>query len=539
MTEKISKELEALCNDADKVNNTNLLTILSDNCGTEYGRKYKFADIHSIDEYRSRVPITNYDAYRDSVKRMMNGEKNVLTVYEVEKYCSTSGTTGESKHLPKSYMELEKEGTLTEDPKKLYLSSDTGKRLILSSYRTYSAVPGGQVFLISEMFYKYIYDTGRLEIDKYIGGKDLFFVPCECKDMLYAKAAAALSCPDIRIIECTFLYEALNFFGYLEKNWRSIVDDLRSRRLPEGLSVPDGTRKFLLSLNTPEERLATVEKECSAGFKNIAKRLWNGLELINGIGNKFYLTEEASLAEYIGDIPKQYYCYCCSEALIGIPPRLNEYTYVLVMRTGFFEFLPYNADDDSVTYLPHELKPGELYEPVVTNFSGLYRYRLGDIVKAVRFIGKSPVIEFMFRKGQVLNIAGEKIDSRQLEQAVYDLRDSCLNIEKYYTGAVLSRLPGRYLAVMAAQEYSISDERAAELFDETLKKNSPDYKELRELGEIAAPEVILCSVSEYDRFAEQSGSGKSRTHEKAKHIYPEEVQEQEWKQILSRIRQEK
>jgi len=539
MTEKITKELEALCNDADKVNGTNLFTILSDNCGTEYGRRYGFADIRTVDDYRGRVPITDYEDYREYVKRMMDGEKNVLTVYETDMYCSTSGTTGESKYLPKSYLDLEKEGTLTEDPKKLYLSSEEGKRLILSSYRTYSAVPGGRVFLISEMFYKYIYDTGRLEIDKYIGGKDLFFVPCECRDMLYAKAAAALSCPDIRIIECTFLYEALNFFGYLEKNWRGIVDDLRNRRLPDGLSVPDGTRDFLLSLNTPEERLAEVEKECGVGFDNIAKRLWKKLELINGIGNKFYLTEEASLAVYIGDIPKQYYCYCCSESLLGIPPRLNEYAYVMVMRTGFFEFLPFNAKDDSVTYLPHELKTGELYEPVITNFSGLYRYRLGDIVKVVRFIGKSPVIEFMFRKGQVLNLAGEKIDLRQLEQAVYGLREAGLNVIDYCIGASLGSVPGKYLSVMSVQECGMTDQRASELFDEVLKRSSPDYKELRELGEIAAPEVILCGSDDYESFTAQSGSGKSRSHEKAKHIYPKEVPEQKWKQIIDRIRQGK
>ncbi len=378
-----------------------------------------------------------------------------------------------------------------------------------------------------------------MEIDRYVGGKDLFFVPCEAKDMIYAKAYAALACEDLQVLESTFLYETLNFFGYIKENWQGLVVDMRARRIPEGLSVPEGTREYLLSLNVPEERLRKIETECEKGFENIARRLWEHLELLNGIGNKYYLTEDAALSEYVGDIPKQYYCYCCSESLIGVPPRLNEYSYVMVLRTGFFEFLPYPAEDGE-TFQPHELKVGELYEPLITNFSGLYRYRLGDVIKVNGFIGKSPVIEFMFRKGQVLNIAGEKIDSRQLEQAVYGLRENGLEVEKYCVGAVLEELPGKYFTVMAVRDAgSVSDEEAAGLLDRSLMLNSPDYKELREAGQIARPAVMLCTAEEYDRFESLSGSGQKRVHGKAKHIFPKEVPEEKWKETILKLRREK
>ena len=35
-----------------------LLELLSENQDTEYGRKYGFADIHSIEEFQARLPIT-------------------------------------------------------------------------------------------------------------------------------------------------------------------------------------------------------------------------------------------------------------------------------------------------------------------------------------------------------------------------------------------------------------------------------------------------------------------------------------------------
>ncbi len=40
-----------------------LLRILEQNKDTEYGRKYGFANIHSIEEYQKKVPVSVYDDY--------------------------------------------------------------------------------------------------------------------------------------------------------------------------------------------------------------------------------------------------------------------------------------------------------------------------------------------------------------------------------------------------------------------------------------------------------------------------------------------
>lgn len=540
--EKIADDLRELCLKADEVNRDNLMTILSDNRDTEYGKKYGFSDIHSFEDYRKKVPLVKYDDLKDYIRRMLDGEKNVLTAYPVNRYCSTSGTTGESKYIPMSDNDLDRKGLFTEDPKRLFLSSDEGKHLMISTFRTYSGLEGKKVFLLSEMYYKYIYDAGKLDPSIYVGGKDLFFVDEESPDIFYAKAAAALACDDIRIIECMFLYEVLNFFGYIERNWRMIVDGLRTHTLPDGLSVPENIRKYLLNINVSPERLDKIETECGNGFKGIAKRLWNKLEIVNGIGSKRYLTEETTLSEYLGDVSMQYYCYSCSECLIAVPPYLDECSYVMVLRTGAFEFLPYDTENEDITYQPHELEPGKKYEPVITNFSGLYRYRLGDIIRVKSFIGKSPVIEFLFRKDQAINLAGEKIDLNQLELTVYDLRKKGLNVDKYCIGPVRLEVPGKYFSVISVQNdpaaAHISDEAASELLDESLKQNSPDYKDLRGLGHIGKPEVLVCTDKEYEIFSELTGLESGRTHGKAKHIYHEEVPKEEWKRIINDIRKQ-
>ena len=44
-----------------EVNAQLLFKILADNKDTEYGKKYHFADIHSVEDYQRMVPVITYD----------------------------------------------------------------------------------------------------------------------------------------------------------------------------------------------------------------------------------------------------------------------------------------------------------------------------------------------------------------------------------------------------------------------------------------------------------------------------------------------
>ena len=57
----------------------------------------------------------------------------------------------------------------------------------------------------------------------------------------------------------------------------------------------------------------------------------------------------------------------------------------------------HSEEDQPSTLLVHELKIGESYEIVLTNMSGLYRYRPGDVIKVVDYYNQSPIIEFQYR----------------------------------------------------------------------------------------------------------------------------------------------
>ena len=79
----------------------------------------------------------------------------------------------------------------------------------------------------------------------------------------------------------------------------------------------------------------------------------------------------------------------------------------------------------SQTLFAEDTEVGKLYELVVTNLSGLYRYRIGDVVKISRFHNNCPVVEYQYRQGQILNVRAEKTS----ERAFYDSLTSALSDE--------------------------------------------------------------------------------------------------------------
>ena len=55
-----------------------LMKLLNDNKDTEYGKKYDFANIHSVEDYQKKVPVVVYDDLAPYLERMMDGEKICL-----------------------------------------------------------------------------------------------------------------------------------------------------------------------------------------------------------------------------------------------------------------------------------------------------------------------------------------------------------------------------------------------------------------------------------------------------------------------------
>lgn len=104
--------------------------------------------------------------------------------------------------------------------------------------------------------------------------------------------------------------------------------------------------------------------------------------------------------------------YAASEGLLGVNiwPKERPSRYLLAPSSMFFEMIPVEKceEEQPETLFLDQVEVDRTYELVITNASGLYRYRFGDVVKVVGFHNTCPVVEFQYRQGQFLNIRGEK-----------------------------------------------------------------------------------------------------------------------------------
>lgn len=530
----LDDELKNSCFNAASVNKNNLLRLLKDNRDTIFGQKYSFSEITDIDGYRRTVPLSDYDTFRPYIEKMYNGEKMQLTAYEIYGYCHTSGTTNEPKYIPLSDVELERYSDCFERYQSSVVKRTGGKSLFINTFRTYPHKVAETPLLLSELYYKNIAEKGMMDMDTFIGGEELLFDPSP-QDNLFAKAWMAILEENITVIESMFMYDQLNFFGYLEENHKKITNAIHTGKIPGDINLSETLEKKLLTAGYSEARLVRVESEFEKGFENIAKRLWPRLALLSGISNRAFSAEDAALARYVGDISKFYFCYSASECCMGFPYDENRFDYVLIPPNAFFELLPYDAERETdVTVLPHEAKVGELYEIVITNFAGLYRYRMGDIVQVTGFVGQSPIIEFEFRRNQALNIAGEKMDIRQLESAIAGLSEYAVKPSQYCFGASWEKMPGRYLVAVVLDDSSrrIEEEELSDLLDRLLMEHNSDYRDLRELKQLGRLEAVTFDQGNYICFLEENGL--SSGHNKPKHIAYKGFSERrfsEWKRM--------
>ncbi|KAG7267868.1 hypothetical protein CRUP_003448 [Coryphaenoides rupestris] len=180
-----------------------------------------------------------------------------------------------------------------------------------------------------------------------------------------------------------------------------------------------------------------------------------------------------------------------SRGLIGVNlwPKVSPRRYLLCPRSMFCEFLPEACLEAELPQplLIGEVEEGRSYELVVTNASGLYRYRLGDVVKVVGFHNQCPIVEFQYRRGQMLSLRGEKVSEvvflEALKQALVlwpgaQLVDYCCT-----ESGILGDCVGGW-----APHYQL---------DHCLQQVSPIYKSFRTKGSIGAMRVQLVAAGAF------------------------------------------
>ncbi|MBR5577480.1 MAG: GH3 auxin-responsive promoter family protein [Lachnospiraceae bacterium] len=500
------------CKKAVSIAKDNLKRLMEDNKGTQYGKKYGFENISNYEEYRNQVPLSDYTDYKEYVEEMRQGKEQELTAYPIKHFILTSGSTGEQKRIP-----LTKEA-LRRCIRPIYYASyqeipkiEEGRYLHMSVFRRELPREERETIL-SVAYFGEMMDQGIYDLEKrYLGAPNLLFskkIGC----VPYVKAWLALQTEEISGIQAFFLYDILLFCHWLEENWQELLNHMEAGDIPEEIALEAEIKEELLAMGIlTKERAEFLRSEFLKGMEGILERLWPHMKFISGVGGSTFFAQENALRKYLGKIPIHYFSYAASECMMAIVTEKESVDNVLIPKSGFYEFIPYHQGESREDEIKPiwQLKEGEMYEIVITNFSGFYRYRLNDIVKVVGFRGEAPILHVCFRKNQALNIAGEKIDMQVMAKAMEEFgkKVNC-QIKEFSIVENTESVPGNYRCFYEAgeQENYPTPETAGEILDKILSSVHEDYKDVRELGMLAAPQLYRVKAGSHGECKKVFGS---------------------------------
>lgn len=509
---KAMRDIDVNSKDAVSISEQLLLRLLDENKNTEYGKKYGFAGIHSIEEYRAKVPLSTYDDYEPYIRRMVeNDEHDLITVYEPKHYAVSSGSIGVPKHIPVSEAELEKYskygtsmffGVLDE-----YYRNTTGR----------SVKPGFGVNCVELRFQetKYGVPKGAISgnIMKQIKDITKYFMeppwdvinPKANMDLKYLRARYALARRDITFIDGAFMTALVDLIDYIRTNWEMLVQDIRDGIINEEVDIPQEIRQKLAAGIKPDPKRADeLETEFKKGVDRIIPRIWPDIQGVGSIGTGGFFTYSKKMRRYTGrNVPFDNLSYAASEGLFATARHMGDTSYVLIPEGGFYEFIPAKAEDDSVILTMDELEEGEDYEIIITNLSGFYRYRIKDVIRVTGFYNEAPLVQFVYRKSQLLSIAGEKTNEEAVRWSIEEfMKDTGLKINDYSVHADTNTEPGHYTFYMEPDRPVAKEDipRYRDAIEKRMMQANPSYGDKIRTNVLSPTELLFVQQETYQLY---------------------------------------
>ena len=510
---KVLEKLRMDAKAASAVQRRELRSILSENADTEYGSRHGFAGIEGVEDFQSRVPITTYEDYHECIERMIAGEHGVLTASDPVYYAITSGSTDVPKYVPVTehdmrvhldYIHCGIMGMVDE-----YFASSCPDILSRKVFQVgefaRTALPSGVMCGVrSASLYQWLDRDGSFDVSSFSAPKEVLF-PDELEDLTYVKVRFALAERHLASIHSVFLHRIVSALDYIRNNWSLLLRDIERGDVDPSIPLSSHWRERLRAWLPPDPGRAAELRGLGMDedAHDMIRRIWPEMRYLIAIGGQSFPVYEEAISIYGPDIPMHHFIYGASEGFLSIANGVGRPDeYILIPAAGLFEFIPADGEEDH-PLLMGELERGMRYELVFTNHSGLYRYRMRDVLEVVGFFGEAPVIRFCHRVNQMLNVADEKVDAEQLGEA---MRLFCgrmgIPASRYCFDVDFSMRPGRYIAYIEGSGWSDADK----VLDECLCRASYGYRGCRLMGDISMPHVRFLPIGTFRCYEERIAS---------------------------------
>ena len=437
-----------------------LKSLLDENRETAFGRKHRFGEVRTYSEFAERVPTQEYENLSPWIERIMEGEQNVLTRERVTHLIPTSGTSSGRKLIPfTARLQRELDAAIAPWITDLF-SQNPG---VLGGPAYWSITPR----TIFDKGMKSAVQVGFESDAAYLGGMKSRLI--DAVMVVPSGAATTSDLEEFRFITLRSLMEAreLRLISVWHPSFLTLLlDDLPRfwRRLKRDLAGI-GWKKL-----SPED----------------PSSIWPKLRVVSCWGDGHAHGAFMELQRRFPGVLVQRKGLIATEAFVSIPFGGE---HPLAISSHFLEFV----DEDGNVRLADELRPGVMYEIVVTTGGGLWRYKLRDRVSVHSRLENTPSVKFVGRVGRCSDLCGEKL-------------------EEEFVARCIQRLGGDFhFAMLApcmegpAPHYLFFHEGACPgpteaLLDEFLSEN-PHYAYARELRQLGPVRMVHMDSGAYELYS--------------------------------------
>ncbi|SHJ75184.1 GH3 auxin-responsive promoter [Reichenbachiella agariperforans] len=338
---------------------------------TQFGKDHHFADIETYEDFKSAVPVADYEGLKDYVEKIKQGDSDILWPGKPEYFAKTSGTTSGTKYIP-----------ITKDSIPNHINS--ARNALLT----------------------YVHNSGQSQfLDK-----SLIFLS---GSPIMTKTAG---------IHTGRLSGIVNHHvpGYLRSNqmpsyetnciedWETKLDAIVEETLTKDMSLISGIPPWVQMYF--DRITAKTGKAIKDVFPDFSLFVYGGVNFEPYRGKLF---------ESIGKTIDSVETYPASEGFIAYQDTLDQKGLLLLLNSGiFFEFIPADQyfDDNPPRLSIGEVELGVNYALIINSNAGLWGYSIGDTIE---FVSKDPYrILVTGRIKHFISAFGEHVIGQEVEKAM-------------------------------------------------------------------------------------------------------------------------
>ncbi len=346
-------------------------TLIKKAANTAFGKDHSFDKIQSYNDFKTRVPLRDYEQLKPYIEKVKQGQPDILWKGKPLYFAKTSGTTSGVKYIP-----------ITKDSISNHINTARNALLCyMAASGNYSFINGKLIFLSGSPVLDNTngIKTGRLSgiVNHHVPG---YLRPNQ------------LPSYETNCIE----------------DWETKLDKIVDETIDQDMTLISGIPPWIqMYFDRLAERTGKKIKDIFPNFSVMVQ---------GGVNFEPY---RAKLFDSIGKQIDTIEVFPASEGFFAFQDNYKEPGLLLNTNSGiFFEFIPageiFNENPNRLSL--EDVKVGENYALIISSNAGLWAYNIGDTIK---FISTNPYkIIVTGRIKHFISAFGEHVIGEEVEYAL-------------------------------------------------------------------------------------------------------------------------